>query len=145
MVEYFILHINTQGIYLMSVQVTVLCGGQIDMSNGNSFLVTGPLWGESTGHRWIPQTKVSDAELWILLWSVPKQTIEPTIVKAGDVRRHHRHYDVTVMEVGVTVLLALVGIINASYVTKICHHIIYVIHVLYQRVYQDRINASSIT
>ena len=26
-------------------------------SNGNSFRVTGPLWGESTGHRWIPLTK----------------------------------------------------------------------------------------
>ena len=28
------------------------------------FHVTGPLWGESTGHRWIPLTKASDAELW---------------------------------------------------------------------------------
>ena len=28
------------------------------------FRVTGPLWGESTGHRWIPLTKTSDAELW---------------------------------------------------------------------------------
>ena len=26
-------------------------------SNGNIFRVTGPLWGESTGHRWIPRTK----------------------------------------------------------------------------------------
>ena len=33
-------------------------------SNGNIFPVTGPLWGESTGHRWIPLTKASDAELW---------------------------------------------------------------------------------
>ena len=31
--------------------------------------VTGPLWGESTGHRWIPRTKASDAELWCFLWS----------------------------------------------------------------------------
>ena len=31
--------------------------------NGNIFRVTGPLWGESTGHRWIPLTKASDAEL----------------------------------------------------------------------------------
>ena len=30
----------------------------------NLFRVTGPLWGESTGHRWIPFTKASDAELW---------------------------------------------------------------------------------
>ena len=26
-------------------------------SNGNFFHVTGPLWGESTGHRWFPPTK----------------------------------------------------------------------------------------
>ena len=33
-------------------------------SNGNIFRVTGPLCGEFTGHRWIPRTKASDAELW---------------------------------------------------------------------------------
>ena len=38
-------------------------------SNVNIFRVTGPLWGESTGHRWIPNTKASDAELWCFLWS----------------------------------------------------------------------------
>ena len=27
------------------------------MMYGNTFLITGPLWGESTGHRWIPLTK----------------------------------------------------------------------------------------
>ena len=32
-------------------------------SNGNIFRVTGHLGGESTGHRWIPRTKTSDAEL----------------------------------------------------------------------------------
>ena len=25
--------------------------------HGKSFVITGPLWGESTGHRWIPLTK----------------------------------------------------------------------------------------
>ena len=39
-------------------------------SKGNMFRVTGPLWGESTGHRWIPLTKTSDAVLWCFLWSV---------------------------------------------------------------------------
>ena len=29
-------------------------------SNGNSFLVTGPLCGEFTDHRWIPLSKASD-------------------------------------------------------------------------------------
>ena len=33
-------------------------------SNGKTFRVTGPLWEESTGHRWIPLPKASDAELW---------------------------------------------------------------------------------
>ena len=36
----------------------------------------GPLWGESTGHRWLPLTKASDAELWYFLWSAPEQTIK---------------------------------------------------------------------
>ena len=38
-------------------------------SNGNIFRVTGHLCGEFTGHRWIPHTKASDAELWCFLWS----------------------------------------------------------------------------
>ena len=33
-------------------------------SNGNIYRVTGHLCGEFTGHRWIPRTKASDAELW---------------------------------------------------------------------------------
>ena len=33
-------------------------------SNGNIFRVTGLLWEEFAGHRWIPLTKASDAELW---------------------------------------------------------------------------------
>ena len=37
--------------------------GIMTSSNGNIFRVTGPLWEESTGHRWIPFTKASDAEL----------------------------------------------------------------------------------
>ena len=36
-------------------------------SNGNIFRVTGHLCGEVTGHRWIPHTKASDAELWCFL------------------------------------------------------------------------------
>ena len=48
-------------------------------SNGNIFRVTGPLWGESTGHRWIPLTRGSDAGLWCFLWSAPEQTAEQTI------------------------------------------------------------------
>ena len=48
-------------------------------SNGNILCATGPLWGESPGHRWIPLTKSSDADLWCFLWSAPEQTVEQTI------------------------------------------------------------------
>ena len=37
------------------------------------------LGGESTGHRWIPLIKASEAELWCFLWSVSEQTVEQTI------------------------------------------------------------------
>ena len=43
------------------------------------FGVTGPLWGESTGHGWNLLTKGSEAELWYFLWSTPEQTIEQII------------------------------------------------------------------
>ena len=39
----------------------------------------GPMWGESTGHRWIPLTKASDAEHWCFLWFASEQTFEQTI------------------------------------------------------------------
>ena len=48
-------------------------------SNGNIFRVTVPLCAEFTGHRWIPLTKASDAELWCFLWSSPEQTAVQTI------------------------------------------------------------------
>ena len=48
-------------------------------SNGNIFHITGPLWGESTGHWCIPLTKASDAELWCIFWSSPEQMVEQTI------------------------------------------------------------------
>ena len=41
-------------------------------SSRNIFSVTGHLCGEFTGHRWIPHTKASDAELWCFLWSAPE-------------------------------------------------------------------------
>ena len=43
------------------------------------FRVTGPLWGESSGHRRIPLTKASDAELWCFLWSAPGRRVLQTI------------------------------------------------------------------
>ena len=64
----------------------------ITSSNGNIFRVSGPVWGESSGHRWIPLTKASEAELWYFLRSAFEQNRD-----AGDLRRHCVHYDVTVM------------------------------------------------
>ena len=37
------------------------------------------LWGETTGHRWIPLAKASDAELLPFLWSAPGQTAVQTM------------------------------------------------------------------
>ena len=39
------------------------------MTSSNIFRVTGHLCEGSTGPRWIPHTKASDAELWCFLWS----------------------------------------------------------------------------
>ena len=65
-------------------------------SIGNIFRVTGHLRGEFTGHRWIPRTKASDAELWCILWCAPDKRLSKQSW-AGDLRRHRAHYDVTVI------------------------------------------------
>ena len=66
-------------------------------SNGIVFHVTGPLCGEFTGHRWIPLTKASDAELWCFLWSLLNRLFKHKNCEAGDLRRHRANYDVIVM------------------------------------------------
>ena len=65
-------------------------------SNGNIFRFTDPLWGESTGYRWIPLTKsqwrgglmFSLICTWTKVWANNQD--------AGDLRRHDAHYDVIV-------------------------------------------------
>ena len=47
----------------MSKRCPKLFGNIMTSSNRNIFRVTGPLWGKSTSHRWIPLTKASNAEL----------------------------------------------------------------------------------
>ena len=44
-----------------------------DVIKWKHFRVVGPLCGEFTGHRWIPLTKASDAELWYFLSSGPNK------------------------------------------------------------------------
>ena len=65
----------------------------ITLSNGNIFRVTILLWGESTGHRWIPHHKTQ----WrgaLMISLICAWTNNPD---AGDLRRHRAHYDVNVM------------------------------------------------
>ena len=66
-------------------------------SNGKTYRVTGPLWGESIGHRCILLTKASDAELWCFLWCAPEQTVEQTIETPVIWKHHGAHYYVIVM------------------------------------------------
>ena len=66
-------------------------------SNGNIFRVTGPLCWEFTGHRWIPLTKASDAELWWFSVICGWIKVWVNIREAGDLRCHRAHYDVPVM------------------------------------------------
>ena len=56
-------------VWLIHTRQTNCCSWHHMMtsSNGNIFRVTGHLCGEITGHRWIPPTKASDAELWCFL------------------------------------------------------------------------------
>ena len=44
-------------------------------SNGNIFRVTGPLYGEFTGPRWIPLTKASDAGLDVFFDLCPNKRL----------------------------------------------------------------------
>ena len=62
--------------------VNIVHGTRLHMmtsADGNIFRVTGLSCREFTGHRWIPHTKASDAELWCFLWSAPEPTVEQTI------------------------------------------------------------------
>ena len=59
--------------------ILLLSSLMMTSSNGHLYRVTGPLWGELTGHLRIPLTKASDAELWYILWYAPKQTIQQTV------------------------------------------------------------------
>ena len=65
--------------------------------NGTIFRFTGPLCGEFTGHRWIPCTKASYAELWCSLWSAPWINGWVNNRETGGLRRHRAHHDAIVM------------------------------------------------
>ena len=67
-------------------------------SNGNIFRISGPLCGEFAGHRWIPHTKASYAELWCFLWSPPEKNGRVNNREAGELRLLRAHGDVTVTQ-----------------------------------------------
>ena len=56
-----------------SIEYLVSNYHRMTSSNGNIFRVTGPLCGESTGDRWIPHIKTSNAELWFFYLPLNKR------------------------------------------------------------------------
>ena len=65
-------------------------------SDGNIFRVTGPLWGEFTGHRWIP-SQGPVARSFAAFFDLRLHKRLSNNRGAGILRHHHAHYDVTVM------------------------------------------------
>ena len=64
--------------------------------NGNVFHVPAPLWGDSTGHRWISLTKGQERGLRCFFGvSLNKRLSKRS--SAGGLRRHGGHCEVTVM------------------------------------------------
>ena len=63
----YVLH-SENDIKLSRQSVHIYVSNMMTSSNGNIFRVTGHLYGEFTGPRWIPRTKASDAGLWCFLW-----------------------------------------------------------------------------
>ena len=49
-----------------------------DVINWKRFSRYWPSVRETTGHRWIPLTKASEAELWCFLWSASEQMVDQT-------------------------------------------------------------------
>ena len=70
--------------HIQCVSCCSICHRMMTSSNASIFRIASPLWGESTGHRWIPLKKASGAELWCFLWSAleqtPKQTVDRPVI-----------------------------------------------------------------
>ena len=66
-------------------------------TNGNISHVTGPLWGESIGHQWIPLIKASDTGLFDVFLDVLLNEPWANNRDTGDLRCHCIHYNFTVM------------------------------------------------
>ena len=62
--------------YMIPVAPTKTWWYHDDVIKWKHFLRYWFLCWEFTGHRWIPRTKTSDAELWCFLWCATEQTVE---------------------------------------------------------------------
>ena len=67
------------------------------------FQITGPLWGESTGDRWIPSQRASGADIWS--FDIDLNNSWTNIRMAGDMKRHDVFYDFIVIKMGVNLLV----------------------------------------
>ena len=87
--------VTFHGFHLVSVTPSWLIWVMTTSSSGNCFHVTGPLWGEFTGDRWIHKGQWRGALLlslictWTNGWAIHRY--------AGDLRRHRGFDDVTVV------------------------------------------------
>ena len=68
-------------------------------SNGNICRVTGPLWGESSGHWWIPLTTRPVTRSCDVFYDLRLRNGWANSRGAGDVRCHRAHQDFTVMSI----------------------------------------------
>ena len=81
-------------------------------------------WKHFPRYRWIPLTKTSDAELWcfcffICAW-IDGWANNPEV---GDLRRHHTHYDVILMTVGINAaIIFLIHKIHFSAIRRLLPH-----------------------
>ena len=66
-----------------------------DVIKWKNFPLTCPVCGELTGHRWIPHTKASDAELWCFFCICPWINGWVNNCDAGDLKIHRARYDIT--------------------------------------------------
>ena len=70
--------LTTAGTLLMVATVEKKVNSMMSC-NANAFRVTGPLWEESSGHRWIPLTKGQWCRTLMFLWCSSEQILEPTL------------------------------------------------------------------
>ena len=91
----YIIRIKTPNTENESISHVLQCVRMMTSLNGNIFCVTGPLFGDFTGHRW---AKANDAEFWCLPWSALWINGWVNNRETGGLRRYRAHYDVIVMD-----------------------------------------------